>query len=413
MILRIVLVALRNLLRQPLRTLLILQGVVWGTALGVFPPAVIHGTQGLVETQAGRLGTDRLMLTQDAGAATVFDWEIATRVRALAGRQVRHAAAQAVAPGELRQCVLIAADSDAFAARGMELAAGRFFTADESSRAAPACVLEHQAATTLFGDDAAVGRHLEIEGVGRLEVVGVAAPPAIESDKFDEFGYQKDHPLAKLVDQLKQYVGAFEDPELRALAGGRGIIFPHTLRPDVQPRWIEMRAAPQDVLPLRELLQNELSSQGYEPVLYANAILPVIYGETIKTAIELNRAVFVLSILVGTSVVCAIMVLTVVERQREIAIRRVEGARQWHIAVQFVVETGTLCAVGALAGIPLGLLLAFIRCTLEPLGSVTWTFPGAEVAVLVVVVTSVGLIGGLLPAWRAMRIDPVEMLRYE
>jgi putative ABC transport system permease protein len=181
----------------------------------------------------------------------------------------------------------------------------------------------------------------------------------------------------------------------------------------VQPRWVEMRAAPQHVLPLRELLQNELSSQGYEPVLYANAILPVIYGETIKTVIELNRAVFVLSILVGTSVVCAIMVLTVVERQREIAIRRVEGARQWHIAVQFVVETGTLCGVGALVGVPLGLLLAFIRCALEPLGSVTWTFPSAEVGVLVVVVTVVGLVGGLLPAWRAMRIDPVEMLRYE
>jgi putative ABC transport system permease protein len=413
MFVRIIVVALRNLLRQPLRTLLILQGVIWGTALGVFPPAVIHGTEGFVESQAGRLGTDRLMLTQDAGAATAFDWQIAARIRALANRQVRHAAAQAVLPEEFQKCTLIAADSDAFVARGMELAAGRFFTADESSRAAAVCVLEHHAAHVLFGGPEAVGEHLDVAGVGRLKVVGVAAPAEIESDKFDEFGYQKDHPLAKLVDQLKLYVGAFEDPELRSLAGGRGIMFPHTLRPDVEPRWVELRAAPQDVLPLRELLQNELSSQGYEPVIYANAILPVIYGETIKTVIELNRAVFVLSILVGTSVVCAIMVLTVVERQREIAIRRVEGARQWHIAVQFVVETGTLCAVGALAGVPLGLLLAYVRCALEPLGSVTWTFPTTEVGVLVVVVTAVGLVGGLLPAWRAMRIDPVEMLRYE
>jgi len=57
MILRIILVALRNLLRQPFRTFLILQGVIWGTALGVFPPAVINGSMKLAETQAGRLGT--------------------------------------------------------------------------------------------------------------------------------------------------------------------------------------------------------------------------------------------------------------------------------------------------------------------------------------------------------------------
>jgi ABC-type antimicrobial peptide transport system permease subunit len=107
------------------------------------------------------------------------------------------------------------------------------------------------------------------------------------------------------------------------------------------------------------------------------------------------------------------MVLSVLERQREIAIRRVEGARQWHIALQFVIETGTLCLVGGLGGVPLGLAIAMIRCQFEPMGSVTWTFPPAEVAVLLVVVTLVGFAGGLLPAWRAMRVDPVEILRYD
>ena len=102
-----------------------------------------------------------------------------------------------------------------------------------------------------------------------------------------------------------------------------------------------------------------------------------------------------------------------VERQREIAIRRVEGARRWHIALQFVVETGTICTVGAVVGVPLGILIAIIRCALEPLGSVTWAFPPVEVSVLVATVTLIGLLGGLLPAWRAMRVDPVEMLRYE
>jgi putative ABC transport system permease protein len=118
-------------------------------------------------------------------------------------------------------------------------------------------------------------------------------------------------------------------------------------------------------------------------------------------------------VMVGACIVCALMVLSVVERQREIAIRRVEGARRWHIGMQFVVETGTICTIGGILGVPLGLGLAALRVWMEPLGTVDWIFPPVESAVIVAIVTSIGLIGGLLPAWRAVRVDPVEILRYE
>jgi len=191
------------------------------------------------------------------------------------------------------------------------------------------------------------------------------------------------------------------------------VIIPHTVAPDVKPQWIEIRADPGQIVELRNTLQEMLTAEGYEPVIYINAILPALYGETLSTFVELNRTIFVLCICVGTSIVCVIMVLSVVERRREIAIRRVEGARKWHIAVQFVVETGTLCGLGGVIGIPLGLLLAIVRCALEPLQAVTWVFPTNEAAIIVVVVTVIGLAGGLLPAWRAVSVDPVEILRYE
>jgi ABC-type antimicrobial peptide transport system permease subunit len=105
------------------------------------------------------------------------------------------------------------------------------------------------------------------------------------------------------------------------------------------------------------------------------------------------------------------MMLAVLERSHEIAIRRVEGARRWHIALQFVVETGTVCAVGGILGVPMGLLLAMLRCWLEPLETIAWAFPPREATVVLVVVSAVGLIAGLLPALRALRVDPVEVLR--
>ncbi len=413
MILRIILVALRNLIRQPFRTFLILQGVVWGTALGVFPPAVINGSMKLVETEAGRLGTDRLVVTQDAEADREFDWEFVDRLRREHAATLRHLTGMTVTSDEVSAVQrFISVEANALPARGLRLARGRFFTEAEVRDAKPLCVLESGAARIAFDDADPIGRQLAWSG-GALEVIGVTASRAADGEVLDEFGYHKQHPMRKLLEEMKQYVGVFDDPDLAELTGDNSAMIPHTLIADSRPHWIEARADPRDVLRLKNELQQELSAAGYEPQLYANAILPVLYGETIKTAIELNHAVFVLCIIVGTAVVCSIMILSVVERQREIAIRRVEGARRWHIALQFIVETGTLCAVGAVAGVPLGLVLAAIRCALEPLGSVTWTVPGTESCIIVGIVTAIGLVGGLLPAWRAMRVDPVEMLRYE
>ncbi len=435
MILRIILVALRNLFRQPFRTFLILQGVIWGTALGVFPPAVINGTKEMVESQANRLGTDRILITQEqVEAQSLFDWSLGERLQREHAGEIRLATCMAVlspptvpsvlvnasvlrspdvlvVPYSIPGSTVIATDEHAMAARGLKLASGRFFTVADVREGRRVCVLEHAAITS---DKDPVGRgRFQLPDGRFLEIIGVTASRAAEGEVLDELGYHKEHPMRRLLDEMKQYVGVFNDPELEQMSNDAAVMVPHTLFTNLKPRWVELRADPRQVVKLRNDLQQGLSAAGYEPMIYANAILPVIYGETIKTAIELNRAVFVLCIIVGTSVVCSIMILSVVERQREIAIRRVEGARQWHIALQFIVETGTLCTVGAVLGVPIGIVLAIIRCALEPLGSVTWTFPPLEVSVLIAIVTAVGLLGGLLPAWRAMRVDPVEMLRYE
>ncbi len=411
MILRIVLVSLRNLLRQPFRTFLILQGVVWGTALGVFPPAVINGSLRQVESRATRLGTDRLILAQDhVEAGRRFDWALVQRLPA-DYPELKHAIGMTLVQSGAGLPV-VATHADVFRAQGIELARGRFFGREDVRQARRVGVLVRHTVGAKPAREQ-LGERVVLPEAIEVEVVGISVPPAAESDLLDEMGYQRDHPMRKVVEIIKQEVGVFEDPDLSELMREDVLMVPHTLFPDAAPRWIELRANPASVLALRDRLQNRLSAEGYEPVIYTNAILPFLYGETIKTALELNRAVFVLCICVGTSVVCAIMVLSVLERQREIAIRRVEGARRWHIALQFVVETGTLCTVGALLGVPLGIVIAIIRCAIEPLESVTWTFPTLEAAVLVLVVSAVGLLGGVLPAWRAMRVDPVEMLRYE
>ena len=410
MLVRIVRVAFRNLVKRPVRTLLVLQGVIWGTALGVVTPAVIQGTRDLAREEATKLGTDRLLLTQEAhGDVRAFDWSLASELDADPDLTI-----DAIAPltvirdGEIP---VIATDAGAFAARRQEFSSGSGFGRDDVERGSLVAVVESDLAVRRFGTEDPVGRTVALPDGRDVTIVGVTAPRADLGERLDEMGYRTDHPLRTVVDQIRNNVGVYRDRDSELLGADESLIVPHTLFPDRPPRWIEMRCEPRRVLDLRRALQERLVSSGHEPIIFVNTILPIIYGETLQTVEELNWVVFVISIVVGTAVVCCIMVLSVMERQREIAIRRVEGARRWHVAIQFVVETAVLSGVGAVLGIPLGFGLAELRTRLDPHGTVTWGVPGIELVILLVAVIGIGMLGGLLPAWRAARVDPVEILR--
>jgi putative ABC transport system permease protein len=104
-----------------------------------------------------------------------------------------------------------------------------------------------------------------------------------------------------------------------------------------------------------------------------------------------------------------IMFVSVVERTREIGVRKAIGAKRRTILLQFLVEAATICLFGGLVA----LAIAWIATV-----AVThWLFPASLSAgiVLISVMVSVltGVISGFLPAWRAARMDPVEALRSE
>lgn len=412
MVYRIILNALRQIRQQPFRTLLVLQGVIWGTALGVFPPALIHGSFKKAEEDAARSGIDRILITlEKRNQADSYTWENIQWLRTnYAGRFKSLAAYGFARKTGTRRASILATDTNALAARAMHLHAGRFFTTKEIKRAERVCVVDLNVTHDVLTSGAPIGKTISIAG-NEFKIIGITAGGT--ASDLDEFGYQDGHVMSDFIRGLQRNLGAIRSGPAEELNEARCIMVPYTALPGLQPVLIEMRAEPKQVLDLRDELRSDLISLGKQPVIYTNAILPFLYRQTLDTFKELNRAVFFLCVMTGTCVVCILMVLSVVERSREIAIRRVEGARRWHVGLQFVIETGTICTLGGILGVPTGMALAAIRVWIEPLGAVTWTFPPVESAIMVSVVTIIGLIGGLLPAWRAMKLDPVEVLRHE
>ena len=117
-----------------------------------------------------------------------------------------------------------------------------------------------------------------------------------------------------------------------------------------------------------------------------------------------------ISLVVGGIVIMNIMLVSVMERTREIGVRKAIGARRKDIVLQVLIETATLSGVGALAGIGIGIVLTMIVRAASPLPAAVaphWIALGVALGV------TVGVLAGVYPASRAAKLDPVDALRYE
>jgi putative ABC transport system permease protein len=283
----------------------------------------------------------------------------------------------------------------------LTLAEGRFLDALDESTHAQVCVVGPAVRRDLFGYGPAVGRLVKVNDVW-LEVVGVLAaadvPPASGGAGGEKDGAAPAGSASREIYlPLSTADRKFEHSELASPLD------------EIVVRLKPGTSGEQTASLLRDLLDRLHAGTADYELVVPEALL----AESRRTQRLFNvvmGAIAGISLLVGGIGIMNIMLATVLERTREIGVRRAVGARGRDIRFQFIVESFAISLIGGLAGIVAGLALA--RGVAAYAGWET-IVTGASILLSTGVAMAVGLASGIYPASRAAALDPIEALRYE
>ena len=276
--------------------------------------------------------------------------------------------------------------------------AGRSFTAQEVVRKRPVAVIGFGAYQALFekrGIDP-IGKPVRIGAIEYtvLGVVGKRPSPG--------FGNPDDFAIVPYTAYRKQFGS---ERARRGPFGGMPAMIV------VVPRDGVSRAdAMQEVETIMRIRHGLTLDQPNDfDLVTADAILAV--WDQISAAILLSLVVISsIALMVGGIGVMAIMTISVTERTREIGVRKAIGARRREILVQFLIEAAVLTTVGGLLGVLMG---SAIGLGVNVVSGFPVSLPWWSFALGLGFSASIGIFFGMLPAWRASRLDPIEALRYE
>jgi putative ABC transport system permease protein len=278
----------------------------------------------------------------------------------------------------------------------LHLVSGRFFDDSENEAAAAIAVLGEAAAASLFGAEDPVGRYVKVNNQW-FQVIGVAGPQLTVQSEVAGLPVQDRNnlvyvPLYAAVFRLEDGQSQYKD--------------------EIDGIYLQMRSGSE--IPAASALLRGLLNFSHREAGDFSIVSPAeLLAEQRRTQRIFEMvmvAIASISLLVGGIGIMNIMLASVMERTREIGVRRAIGAKKRDVIRQFLIETTIISLAGGVAGVIVGVALSRAIGYLAGWSTIVTT---TSIVLAFFVSVTIGLVFGLYPAIRAASLDPVKALHYE
>jgi putative ABC transport system permease protein len=398
MLLNTILLALRSIRRNLMRSFLTILGIVIGVSAVITMVTLGNGATQAVQTQIASLGTNLLQIRpgqrMGSGGGPSFKeidaTAIASQIGGIAAVAPESRSSGTVVANGRNWSTSIMGSTNAWLTTGnWVINDGREFSADELRAGAAVCIVGETVRREMFGSTPALGQALRVKQMS-CEVVGV-----LGSKGQGSFGNDQDDLVLVPLKTLQ-----------RRITGNTRV---NTLLVSMAEGSDPARIKSSLTQLLRE--QRKLAD-GVEDnfnVLDTKQLADTLSGTT-QIMTTLLGAVAAVSLLVGGIGVMNIMLVSVTERTREIGLRLAIGALEREVLLQFLIEAVVLSSLGGLMGVALATVASI---GLAALMQIPYTFDVGVNLLSFAFSAAIGVVFGFVPARRAAQLDPIEALRHE